>query len=130
MNVRSERQLAPGVCSTRCFSVTESETARFIGGDVRALSTPVLMYWTELVASDLIRKESGNRYGSVGVRVDVRHIAAAHPGDRVAVTVRVASVVLQMARFTVSVTDEATSVVLMEGEHDRALVRQDADRHR
>ncbi|WP_315755648.1 MULTISPECIES: thioesterase family protein [unclassified Bradyrhizobium] len=126
----AERRLVRGATRTHDFSVGESETARFIGGDVDALSTPVLMYWVELVASQLIRSESEGECGSVGVRVDVQHTGAAHPGDRVTVTVTVAAIIWGMVRFTVRVTDETGSVTLMEGRHDRALVRNDASHRR
>ena len=115
---------APGMVLERSFTVQEADTALYMGGDLPVLATPILITWVELVATDLIRDRSGASIGSVGTRVDVRHTETAAIGDRIKVTVSVLSSIFQMIRFAVTATHEESGVILLKGEHDRALVQR------
>ena len=77
----------------------------------------VLMEWacTELLAQHLDAGE-----GSVGVHVDVSHLAATPPGMTVTVDVAVAQVAGQKVGFTVKAHDGMD--LIGEGRHDRFVV--------
>jgi fluoroacetyl-CoA thioesterase len=121
---RTDTWLAPGTTTERLYTVNAGDTALAMGGDLPVLATPMLINWTELVASDLIRDRSGANYASVGTRVEVRHTDTAAVGDRIKVGVRVLSSIFRMVRFAVTVTHAETNAILLKGEHDRALVRR------
>jgi fluoroacetyl-CoA thioesterase len=119
---QTEVRLVPGATIERLHTVSEADTALAMGGDLPVLSTPMLILWAELAASDLIRDCSGGQFASVGTRVDVRHTEKAAVGDRIKVSVSVLSSIFRMARFEVTATHEETNTILLKGEHDRALV--------
>ena len=121
---RTATPLAPGTTAERCFTVGEADTAQAIGGDFPVLATSTLIGWAEIVAADLIRERSGGRLGSFGTRVDIRHVEAAAPGDRITIAVTVKSAIFQMVRFTILVRHDARETILLSGEHDRALARR------
>jgi len=112
----------PSTIAKRSFLVSEADTALFLGGDFPVAGTPVLIWWTEVVSSQFIREQSQSRYGSVGVRVDVRHTGVAAIGEQVVVQVEVISVIFQMVRFAVVIIHAETEAVVLSGEHDRAIV--------
>ncbi|HWV25912.1 MAG TPA: hotdog domain-containing protein [Aeromicrobium sp.] len=101
--------------------VVESQhTARFVGsGDLDVLGTPVLLAWCEeatCAALDLPVDRT-----SVGVRVEIEHLAASPVGMTVTVTAHVLEHTDRRASFAVSATD-AAGTELCRGRVERAVV--------
>jgi fluoroacetyl-CoA thioesterase len=119
--------LKPGLKHRLTYTVPESKTvpytypeSRLIAAMPKVFATGymiVLMEWacTELIAGHLDPGE-----GSVGVHVDVSHLAATPPGLTVTVDVECVEVVGHRVAFKVSAHDGLD--LIGEGRHERFVV--------
>jgi predicted thioesterase len=100
--------------------VTAADTARAVGsGDLDVLATPVLIAWCEAAtcaALDLAPDQT-----SVGIRIQIAHLAASAIGTEVTATAEVEVVDDRRARFSVSASD-ASGTEVARGTVERALV--------
>ena len=92
------------------------------GGDLDVLATPVLVYWIEAYATECIRQAGGGRCGSVGHAVSVRHVAPAHPGSAVHLTLTVDAMFGNSLRFSARAVTGDAETLIATGTHDRTLV--------
>src|SRR4051812_5252021 len=77
-------QLTPGLTGQAELVVGEEHTAPRIGsGRVRVLATPVMINLMEAAALDAAENFIPHGHQSLGIRLDVRHIAATPVGMRV-----------------------------------------------
>jgi predicted thioesterase len=105
------------------FLVEESHTAYHIGsGDVRVLGTPWMISFMERVSNRLVSENLPDGFMSVGIHVDVKHLAATPM--RACIRVRVE--VLKAAKNRVLLKVEAWDDVdkIGEGKHKRAVVER------
>jgi len=122
-------KIAPGLVGQAQMVVREENTARHLGsGDVAVLATPEmirLMERASVAAVDHLLPE-GRR--TVGVHVDVRHLAATPLGMRVTARAELVAVEGRRLTFRVEAFDEVERVG--EGQHQRVIVELERFRGR
>ena len=113
--------LLPGLTGTVALTVEPEHTAKHLGsGSVLVLATPqmiLLMEMASVYAVDHLLPE-GQR--TVGVGLDVRHLAATPVGMTVTVKSELLEVDGRKLRFRVEAWDEQEKVG--EGFHNRAII--------
>jgi fluoroacetyl-CoA thioesterase len=103
------------------FVVTEREAIHFMGPEgPHVLSTPSLVNWMELTCRENILPLLGPGEDSVGVSVDIKHLAATPMGMSVRVISRLTRVEGRVFTFEIEAYDEAEKVG--EATHQRASV--------
>ena len=113
--------ITPGMSREETFLVEEQHTAYHIGsGDERVLGTVWMISFMERVSNRLVAAQLPENQLSVGVHVDVRHLAAT-PVD---VKIRVRAEVLEVLKNRVKLSIEAwdSQDKIGEGTHLRAVV--------
>jgi fluoroacetyl-CoA thioesterase len=101
--------------------VAEEHTAPRIGsGRVRVLATPVMINLMEAAALDAAENLIPAGYQSLGIRLDVRHIAATPVGMRVRATATLRSIEGRTLEFWVEAHDEKE--LIGDGTHQRIIV--------
>jgi len=127
--------LKPGVTHTFSYTVPENKTVPYTypeSPEIRAMPKVfatgymiVLMEWTCL---QLLTPYLDAGEGSLGIHVDVSHMAATPPGMTVTVEAECVAVNGRRVEFKVSAHDGLD--VIGEGRHERAVVAWDAFTHR
>jgi fluoroacetyl-CoA thioesterase len=113
--------LQPGATNTLSVVVDESMTAdRFGNSGVHVLATPMLVSYFELTAHQLAMPALEPGQGTVGARVDVRHLAATPIGMRVRFRATLIERDGRRLVFRVEADDEQERVG--EGTHERFIV--------
>jgi fluoroacetyl-CoA thioesterase len=113
--------LQPGATNTLSIVVDESMTAdRFGNSGVHVLATPMLVSYFELTAHQLALPALEPGQGTVGARVDVRHLAATPVGMRVTFRATLTERDGRQLVFRVEADDEQERVG--EGTHERFIV--------
>jgi fluoroacetyl-CoA thioesterase len=113
--------LEPGVTNTLTVVVNESMTAdRFGNTGVQVLATPMLVSYFELAAHQLAMRALQPGQGTVGSRVDIRHLAATPIGMRVTFRATLTERDRRRLVFRVEADDELERVG--EGTHERFVV--------
>jgi len=103
------------------FVVMEEYTAGHVGsGSLRVLATPSLIGFMERVARDLMERNLPEGYSSVGVWVDVRHLAATPVEAKVRVACEVIEIDGRKVDFRVDAWDEIEKIG--EGRHQRVAI--------
>jgi len=116
-----EPTLTPGLRGTAVLVVTDAHTAQAFGsGNVAVFSTPRLIALMEGAAVDAVREHLAPGDTSVGVRVDVTHLAATPVGAQVRAEAELVQVEGRRLRFVVAAWDQHQKIG--EGTHDRAVV--------
>ncbi|HBX69810.1 MAG TPA: thioesterase [Chloroflexi bacterium] len=116
----SER-ITPGMIREETFIVEEQHTAYHIGsGDEKVLGTPWMISFMERVSNRLIAEHLREGQMSVGVQVDVRHLAATPMNASVRVRAEVLEVVKNRVKLSIDAWDNADKIG--EGTHLRAIV--------
>ena len=116
--------IIPGMVREENFLVGEQHTAYHIGsGDEKVLGTPWMISFMERVSNRLIAENLPAGMMSVGIHVDVRHLAA----TPMKATVRVRAEVLEVIKNRVKLTIEAwdSEDKIGEGTHLRAVVEKE-----
>ncbi|MDO3703426.1 hotdog domain-containing protein [Micromonospora sp. C28SCA-DRY-2] len=121
MREQPEHAVTPGLTGRVELTVTDADTAQAVGsGDVPVLGTPRVLALAEAatVAATATRIQPGST--TVGVRVELEHLAATPVGRTVVAEARLAKVDGRRLLFEVSVTDGGEPVA--EGRVERVLV--------
>jgi fluoroacetyl-CoA thioesterase len=106
------------------FVVEEEHTAGHVGsGSLRVLATPSMIGFMERVARDLMERNLPEGYSSVGVWVDVHHLAATPVCARVWVACEVIQIDGRKVDFRVDAWDEVEKIG--EGRHQRVAINVD-----
>jgi predicted thioesterase len=116
--------ITPGMTREETFLVEEQHTAYHIGsGDEKVLGTPWMISFMERVSNRLVAENLSEGYMSVGVHVDVRHLAA----TPVKVEIRVRAEVLEVIDNRVKIFIQAwdSQEKIGQGKHLRAVVGRD-----
>jgi fluoroacetyl-CoA thioesterase len=101
--------------------VGEEHTAEAFGaGGVRVFGTPMMIGLMENAAWRLAQPQLGEGDTTVGVLVNVRHLAATPVGDTVTATAELVEIHRRRLVFRVSARDSRH--VIGEGTHERAVV--------
>ncbi len=111
----------PGMTHSETFVVEEQQLAPHVGsGALRVLATPWLIARMEGASHRLLAKRLPEGYSSVGIHVDMRHLAPTPLGD----TVRVETEVLTVDGRTVAFKARAWDSKEQIGEctHERFVI--------
>jgi fluoroacetyl-CoA thioesterase len=101
--------------------VDDAHTAPRIGsGRVRVLATPVMINLMEAAALDAVEAMLPPGHQSLGIKLDVTHVAATPVGMRVVATARLVGVEGRRLRFEVEARDEKETIG--GGFHERVVV--------
>jgi predicted thioesterase len=114
-------KITPGLTGHAEIVVGEEHTAPRIGsGMVRVLATPVMINLMEAAALDAAEKLIPVGHQSLGIKLDVRHIAATPVGMRARATARIVKVEGRQIDFEVEAHDEKD--LIGDGVHQRIVV--------
>jgi fluoroacetyl-CoA thioesterase len=121
LDKENRMELEPGATNTITVVVDESMTAdRFGNTGMQVLATPMLVSYFELAAHRLAMGALAPGQGTVGSRVDVRHLAATPIGMRVTFRATLTERDRRRLVFRVEADDEQERVG--EGTHERFVV--------
>jgi predicted thioesterase len=102
-------------------TVTEDFTASHIGsGRLQVYATPAMVAFVERTASDLCQSVLPQGYTSVGVTLNVRHLAPTPIGKQIRLRLTVREIVENRIRFTATLQDELEPIG--EVDHERVVV--------
>ena len=110
-----------GMTNEEKFVVEERQLAPHVGsGALRVLATPWLIALMEGVSHRLLAKHLPEGYSSVGIHVDMRHLAPTPLGD----TVRVQTELLSVDGWTVAFAVRAwdSKELIGECKHERFVI--------
>ena len=111
----------PGMSEEETYLVEEEYSAIHVGsGSLRVLATPWMIAFMERVARKFITGLLPEGYSSVGVRVDVQHLAPSPVGSRVTARAEVVSVEGSKVFFKVEARDEQE--LIGAGSHQRVVI--------
>lgn len=118
------KPIVPGTRHQWSIVPSGSDTASAIGNPgVDVVSTPALIGYLEMTSHYLIEPHFENGEASVGTAVDIRHRAAAFPGTQVNCEAQLEK--REGRRLSFSVAAHQDGRLIMEGRHERAVVRLD-----
>ena len=116
--------LSPGLTREETFIVDDQHTAYHIGsGDERVLGTPWMISFMERVSNRLVAGYLPEGFMSVGIQVDVKHLAATPVNAQVKICAEVLEVVKNRIKLSVVAWDDQEKVG--EGTHWRAVVERE-----
>ena len=111
--------LVPGLTHTQTYVTTIEMRAKQLESDI--FSTPAMIGLMEYTCVLLVAPYLDENDQTVGIHVDVRHIAATKIGQSVTVTAELLEVKDNKLRFAVSAANDQ-DVKIGEGTHRRALI--------
>lgn len=110
-----------GLTCKKKITVTPEMTAVAMGsGALEVLATPSMIALMEGTAQEAVQNLLEDGQGTVGTRIDVRHLAATPVGMEVTCTAEVTEVDRRRIVFTVKAKDEKE--VIGEGIHERFVI--------
>jgi predicted thioesterase len=113
-----------GMRREEVFAVESEHSAAHVGsGSARVLATPWLIAFMERTARNLLADVLPEGFSSVGVHVDLRHLAPSPIGSRVRSRVDVTAIHGVKVDFTASLWDEQELVG--EGTHQRVVIEEE-----
>jgi len=113
--------IRPGLTGTAELIVAAEHTAPFVGsGRIAVLATPVMINVIEAAALKAVEHLLPAGYQSLGIHLDVRHVAATPVGLRVTATAEVVAVEGRTITFRVEAHDEREPIG--GGTHQRLVV--------
>ena len=113
--------VTPGLQATVEATVTESHTAAALGsGDVDVLGTPAVVALCEAAAVKALAGALEPGRTSVGVRIDIEHLAPTPVGSTVVAAAELVAVEGRTLRFVVHATDRSGEIA--RGTHARVVV--------
>ena len=122
-------QLTTGMTFTKTMIVTDDLAPQHLAGQgVGVLSTPELIRFMELCALEGVKPYLKNGQDTVGMQVDIKHLAATPVGMRVTAGCTLVAVDRRRLSFTFEIHDELDKIG--EGTHDRFIVDMDKQQHR
>ena len=112
-----------GMTREEIFQVAEEHTALTVGsGASRVLATPWMIAFMERVAHRLLAENLPAGESSVGVLVDVHHLAPTPIGAEVRVQVEIVTLEGARVNFSVQAWDQAEKIG--EGCHQRVVINE------
>jgi fluoroacetyl-CoA thioesterase len=114
-------RLHTGLIGRASLIVSDAHTAPEIGsGKIKVLATPVMINLMEAAALDAVETLLPQGHQSLGIRLDVTHVAATPVGMRVEATARLTAIEKRTLFFRVEAHDERD--LIGEGVHERVVV--------
>ena len=119
--MKATANIAVGAAATRIIEVTREMTvAHFVEGMPEVYGTPIMIFHMETTAGAAIHEHLPEGWTSVGVLVDVKHLAATPVGAKVTIKAKVITVGDNTITFAVEAHDGFEKIG--EGKHVRAPV--------
>jgi predicted thioesterase len=114
--------IKPGLTGEMSLIVQESDTARFSGGESLppVFSTPRVIGMLERTSHNTILPYLAEGQGSVGMVVNIKHLAATPIGFTVRTRAEVLEVDGRRVKFKVEAWDDLEKIA--EGEHERFII--------
>lgn len=113
-----------GATQEKTITVTPEKTAQHVGsGDLSVFATPEMVWLLESTCSALIAPHLDPGESSVGVRVDVRHLAPTPVGMQVTATATLTDISGNLMHFHIVLHDEQERIG--EADHVRAVIAVD-----
>ncbi len=114
-------RIASGLSGTAQIIVGPEHTAPFVGsGRIAVLATPVMINVIEAAALNAVEHLLPQGYQSLGIHLDVSHVAATPVGLRVTATAEVVRVESRTITFRVEARDDFETIG--GGTHRRVVV--------
>jgi fluoroacetyl-CoA thioesterase len=114
-----------GMSAERTLVVPPERTVgHFVKGMPMVYATPMMILEMEMTSGDAIRDHLAPGWTTVGIAVDIRHLAASPVGATIRTTARVIEVERRVIRFAVEAFDGERKIG--DGRHGRALVNLDS----
>ena len=113
-------ELKPGLAHSQTYVTTAQMRAPQLAADV--LSTPAMIGLMEGTCLRLTAPYLEEGENSVGMHVDVYHLAPTKIGQSVTVTAEILEIEGNKIRYAVTATNDA-GVKIGEGKHRRAVIR-------
>ena len=114
-------RITPGLTGTAEIVVGPEHTAPFVGsGRIAVLATPVMINVIEAAALNAVEHLLPAGQQSLGIHLDVSHVAATPIGLRVTATAEVIGVEGRTIKFRVEAHDEVETIG--GGSHERVVV--------
>jgi fluoroacetyl-CoA thioesterase len=114
-------RITPGLTGTAEIVVTPEHTAPFVGsGRIAVLATPVMINVIEAAALATVEHLLPAGHQSLGIHLDVSHVAATPVGLRVTATAEVLRVEGRTISFRVEARDDVETIG--GGTHQRVVV--------
>lgn len=111
--------MAPGLTHSQTYVTTPEMRARQLAADI--FSTPAMIGLMEYTCVLLVAPYLDENEQSVGIHVDVRHMAPTKIGQSVTVTSELLEVKDNKLRFALSAVNDQ-GIKIGEGTHRRALI--------
>jgi predicted thioesterase len=122
--MRATERIPVGASAATSIEVTREMTvAHFVETMPEVYGTPIMIFHMESVSGEAIHKYLPEGWVSVGVQVNVRHLAATPVGSTVTIRSKVLSVEENAITFAVEAHDGVEKIG--EGTHVRAAVQLD-----
>jgi predicted thioesterase len=112
--------LATGLTTTAHVTIDEARTIHFMGEEGRVYATPELVRDIENTCRDLLLEHLDPGEDSVGVRIELDHVAATLLGMWVEITATVVAVDGRRVTFDLTACDAVEDVA--RGQHIRFIV--------
>jgi predicted thioesterase len=120
-----EKVLQPGLSAELKITVGEAETAAILGsGSISVYPTPALVALMENAAVRALEGHLPPGHTSVGIQIDVRHLAATPVGMQVRASAELTEVLGRKLGFRIEAWDEVERVG--EASHVRFVVNEEA----
>lgn len=115
-----KQSLSAGLDSVRRIQIDRARTIDFMGEDGRVYATPELVRDIEIACREFLLQHLDTGEDSVGIRVEVDHLAATLMGQPVEIAVKIAEVKGRQVVFEVVATDNVEKIA--QGRHIRFVV--------
>jgi len=112
--------LAPGLTHTRRVVVDRPRTIGFMGEEMRVYATPSMVSDMEYTCRDFLLSHVGDGQDSVGMRVEIDHLAPTLLGMWADIRITVAAVEGRRVTFSFEILDAVETVG--RGTHTRFIV--------
>ena len=117
------QELKVGMELKKDYMVTRTETAQVMGsGGLEVLATPILVAWAENAAYEMAELCLPDEQTTVGVNINLNHIAATPVGMKVRIKVVLTNIESRRLDFTVEAWDTVQKIG--EGSHQRFVVQK------
>ena len=120
------KSLTEGLSLERTVQIGEDRVITFMGDDLRVYETPSMIADIEYACRDLLHENLPDGWDSVGVVVNIEHLAATPMLQEVRICVEVEEILNRRVRFKCEVHDAIE--IVGRGLHERFIV--EIDKHR
>lgn len=119
--MEDKRMLEAGIKGTKEIMVTNENIAKTMGsGTLDVFATPAMIALMENTAYESVASELEEGSGTVGIALNVKHVAATPVGMKVTCETELIKVDGRALTFSVKAFDEKG--LIGEGEHERFIV--------